>query len=81
MVDIQTSTTLVLLDQQCSAKKKIPIVIDNLIQGVCQEISDNYSSAESLLRRLPVDDIPDGLEVFRLPVLVLQTTRSQFRNR
>lgn len=31
------------------------------------------TSLEALLRRLPVDDIPDGLEVLRLAVLVLET--------
>jgi hypothetical protein len=31
------------------------------------------SSLEALLSRLPVDDVPDGLEILRLAVLILET--------
>jgi len=31
---------------------------------------------EALLGRLPIDDVPDGIEIFGFAVFILQTSRS-----
>lgn len=36
-----------------------------------------FHLGESLLNCLPVDDVPDGTEVFRLAVLVLKTKETR----
>lgn len=41
--------------------------------AICSLPIASSGSLEALLRRLPVDDVPDGLEVLCLAVLVLET--------
>lgn len=38
-------------------------------------LSIHKNLRESLLGRLPIDHIPNSLEVFRLPILILQIIR------